>query len=264
MKEEIVAELAPSRSLIHYYGLAAGFFLGSLVLITLGQLVLSTSGFLPEEMKDYSAWHLFAIVLVQALSSLSLFVFFVTRLKMKVFAFWREPIKPINLLGQAALALLGLWGVYIVVGLIFRFIGIDEIKQFEELNKQTLKDQALVFYFTVAVLAPIYEEIIFRGFILPSLLPENMGKYRELVFNALAVLVSSGLFALMHIQSGALATIPIFALAIYLSLIAIRKKSIYLCIIVHMFQNSLAAYFMLHQDEFKEMLKNLPQSLMLF
>lgn len=81
----------------------------------------------------------------------------------------------------------------------------------------------------VCVLGPIFEEIIFRGFILKS-----MQKYGNLT----AIIVTSILFSMFHLNL--VQFVPPILIGFVLAFITIRSKSIVPGIIAHMFNNTVA------------------------
>jgi len=90
---------------------------------------------------------------------------------------------------------------------------------------------AVVFYLLYAVVvAPIVEEILFRGLILRSL--QNFG-------NIFAIIVSSLLFGLWH--GNFEQAIPILCSSVLFGIISIRSNSIIPCIIAHSLNNIIIA-----------------------
>ncbi len=87
-------------------------------------------------------------------------------------------------------------------------------------------------YLSIVIIAPIFEEIVFRGFILKQLL-KNYNAY-------IAIFVSSFFFAIIHgnIQQG----VNALFLGILIGLIFYKTGSLILCILAHFF-NNLIAFF---------------------
>ena len=84
---------------------------------------------------------------------------------------------------------------------------------------------------TVAILiAPISEEIFFRGFLL-KIFNTKYGNQKSVILNSL-------IFALFHLHIGAI--IPVFILGLTISWIKIKTESLLPCIGIHIIQNSLA------------------------
>ena len=86
----------------------------------------------------------------------------------------------------------------------------------------------IVLILTVAVIAPIYEEVIFRGILLKGMANK--------INPTLAIIVSALFFALVHmnIPQG----INAFLLGVIIGAIYLNTGSIYLCIFAHFVNNS--------------------------
>ena len=88
----------------------------------------------------------------------------------------------------------------------------------------------IILILSIAVIAPIYEEVIFRGILLK-------GMANKMAPN-LALIISASIFALVHmnIPQG----INAFLLGLIIGAIYLRTDSIYLCIFAHFINNSAA------------------------
>ena len=86
------------------------------------------------------------------------------------------------------------------------------------------------FIFLAVVLAPLAEEVLFRGILLPAL-------GRRIGLGA-AILISSALFALMHFHVPALA--PLLILSVALSLAYIYTRSLVTPIVMHVLFNAVS------------------------
>ncbi|AFZ46671.1 Abortive infection protein [Cyanobacterium stanieri PCC 7202] len=86
----------------------------------------------------------------------------------------------------------------------------------------------LIFFITASVAAPIFEEIIFRGFLLPSLT-----RYMP-VWGA--IVLSGGVFAIAHLSLSEI--LPLATLGILLGIIYTRSRSLLSSIMVHSLWNS--------------------------
>ena len=82
----------------------------------------------------------------------------------------------------------------------------------------------------VVFLAPLAEEVFFRGFVLQGLLP-SLGPWG-------AVIASAALFSVSHGAIGLL--IPTLILGLLLGWLFLRAGSIWACVTAHAFQNALA------------------------
>lgn len=90
------------------------------------------------------------------------------------------------------------------------------------------KGSFATFMFTVAFVAPVTEELIFRGLILDGL--------RENYLLSTAILLSSLFFAVIHIDL--YSVVNAFILGIALAFVRIRTGSLLLCVILHALANA--------------------------
>ena len=93
-----------------------------------------------------------------------------------------------------------------------------------------LSKSFFLFCIVAILIAPISEEIFFRGFLLKTF---NI-KYG----NKRSVILTSLIFALFHLHIGAV--IPVFILGLSISWIKIKTESLLPCIAIHIIQNTFA------------------------
>lgn len=104
--------------------------------------------------------------------------------------------------------------------------------------------ELMLAYFTLAVLAPFAEELLFRGYM--------FGKLRKRLSAVATILLSAFLFGLLHLpgitESGVQlqwnVVIDTFILAIFLGVLREFTGSIWAGILVHMIKNSLAFFLL--------------------
>lgn len=113
-----------------------------------------------------------------------------------------------------------------------------DVISFQSPNQVELESQVtlpiLVFAFSVALVAPIGEEIVFRGVIQHGIFKNSW----------LGVLVSSAVFAGIHVSLLSLESIPYFLLGIGLGCTYKLTGRLYVGIIMHMINNSIAVIAM--------------------
>jgi CAAX protease family protein len=109
-------------------------------------------------------------------------------------------------------------------------------------SSETLLDQLFVIA-SVAVAAPIIEEMIFRGMLM-SILRRSFGAW-------VSIIVSAAVFALVHlVDPDAIAAVPgLFLLGLVLGWVALRRGDLSLAIALHSGINLLAAISLLWGDE---------------
>ncbi|MFZ3009659.1 MAG: type II CAAX endopeptidase family protein [Candidatus Microsaccharimonas sp.] len=130
--------------------------------------------------------------------------------------------------------------IYLIVSAIFiliasqlSFINLDQVQDtgFSQLGQGY---EYLVAFMMLVVIAPVAEEVLFRGFLL--------GKLRKYVPIWAAILITSLLFAFVHgaVNIG----IDVFALSIVLCLLRLVSGTIWPSILLHMLKNSIAFYLL--------------------
>jgi len=102
--------------------------------------------------------------------------------------------------------------------------------------------QTVLVFFSLVILPPIWEEIVFRGFLFTNLRAKLRLRW--------AILLTSVLFAVVHLQFGNgqpllwVAAIDTFILSCYLCILRERSGSLWPSILLHAMKNSVAFYFL--------------------
>jgi membrane protease YdiL (CAAX protease family) len=124
-----------------------------------------------------------------------------------------------------------------VVSLVLSQFEVDE----EPFMQQFLKDPHWLMLLAASVLAPVLEELLFRGYLFRAWRHSRLGLSGTL-------LLTSTLFAWMHaLQYSWYGVAQIFCLALLLGLARERTGSVLTPIAIHATQNTLASLFMLLQ-----------------
>ena len=115
----------------------------------------------------------------------------------------------------------------------FPFYNIDQVQEtgFAQLSQGY---EYLLAFLTLVVIAPVAEEILFRGYLL--------GKLRKYVPVWAAILVTSLLFGIVHFAWNV--GVDVFALSIVLCLLRIGTGRLWPSILLHMLKNGLAFYLL--------------------
>ncbi|MES0490834.1 MAG: CPBP family intramembrane glutamic endopeptidase [Leptospirales bacterium] len=192
-------------------------------------LLLSLSlvliGVLPQVVSQWSSAHFLIQVSTQA-SVFLLYVALMVRFVKVDLYYWGGNINPMELI----LAIFGWVLVSMLITALVEFIGLDT-EQFLEIDFDSLKPTWILFAIATTIIAPIYEEVTYRGFLLKFFVGKKKpGVWRQ-VF---AAIFTSLIFALVHESQ---AWLPVFILSLYLSALTLYKKSIMLSIIIHSMQN---------------------------
>lgn len=102
------------------------------------------------------------------------------------------------------------------------------------------QSEVLLAFFSLIIVAPVAEEIIFRGYLL--------GKLRKHAPTWVAVILTAGLFAVAHGQFNV--GLDTFALGIVLCLLRVYSGSLWASILLHMLKNGIAFYFLFVNPSF--------------
>ena len=131
--------------------------------------------------------------------------------------------------------------VYILLSALFMafamsymtFIDFDQVQEtgFSQLGPRF---EYILAFVSLVVLAPVAEEILFRGYL--------FGKLQKNVATWIAILISSAVFAAVHLAWNV--GIDVFALGIVLCLLRIVSNSLWPSILLHMLKNGIAFYFL--------------------
>ncbi|MBC7459134.1 CPBP family intramembrane metalloprotease [Candidatus Saccharibacteria bacterium] len=131
--------------------------------------------------------------------------------------------------------------VYIILTAIFSFVAMQfltfvdydqtQAVGFAGLNQQY---EFVLAFISLVIVAPVAEEVLFRGYLL--------GKLRKHLPLWGAILVTSLLFAAVHLQWNV--AIDVFALSLVLCVLRVISKSLWPSILLHMIKNGIAFYFL--------------------
>ena len=113
------------------------------------------------------------------------------------------------------------------------FIDFDQVQEtgFDQL---TQRYEFVLAFIVLVVIAPLAEELLFRGYLL--------GKLRKHVRTWLAVLITSVVFAFVHLAWNV--GIDVFALSLVLCLLRVWTGSLWPSILLHMIKNGIAFYLL--------------------
>ncbi len=113
------------------------------------------------------------------------------------------------------------------------FVNYEQVQQtgFSEIASQP---EYILAFISLVVIAPVAEEILFRGYLL--------GKLRKYAPLWVSILITSALFAAVHFQWNV--AIDVFVLSIVLCLLRVWTGSLWTSIFLHMLKNGVAYYFL--------------------
>jgi len=219
------------------YIICSLYFIVSFAVINLLIAILILAKIFPSELKKFEADDLFFITFMQMLVFTGFALVIKKKFSLKIFKFRRKIHA-----SQILWGFLGLIGVHGIIHILMQIFNL-ELNQFEHFDMNIIKQKPYYFFIMVSLVAPFYEEYVFRGLILRSLWPRL--KKRKKILKGLAVFFSSFIFGIFH--EGA--QFPTFILALYLSFLTIKSAGITLPVVIHSIQNTLAAIAMLYGEE---------------
>ena len=121
----------------------------------------------------------------------------------------------------------------IAIGFLVEALGADEIPNFMmNLEYPTVTNKILLLV-AVMVAAPVVEEVVFRGFLLKGFANSFMGVHA-------AVLLTSALWAVIHMQYEIAYLIAIFVIGVVFAYARIQTNSLFIPMIMHSLMNLLA------------------------
>lgn len=140
---------------------------------------------------------------------------------------------------------LGLRGVSIKTFLVWHFLlllflGLSELcmKLFNQSDQFMVKAftstaHPVLLFIAVVVVAPIFEELFFRGFMIPGIARSRLGRTG-------ALLITSGIWAVIHLQYNWFFMGIIFVFGLLLGIAHLKTRSLYIPIAMHGINNLIA------------------------
>lgn len=114
----------------------------------------------------------------------------------------------------------------------------------QTLNDQNIQDSLqgtslLSMFVLLCVIAPICEEVIFRGLFFNGVFRDKQGEQVSLKMDILGVVVTSALFSSVHLSNSLVSYLMYFSLGAILCMVYLLTKSLKCSIIVHFLNNFL-------------------------
>jgi membrane protease YdiL (CAAX protease family) len=211
--------------LIHIF-----LYISSLIFI-IGQIISSLKLQNYPIFKEYSSLLFLLIIIIQNLIFISAILIFKKQDKLIECL----GINRFNILKSAKYIISGFLFYFSITFLITYFnLNIPGFGEQQDYLQYFGKDKysIIISVISVAIVAPIIEELFFRGFIFNSL----QKVYSQNTTNLIASLI----FACIHLQFNVI--IPLFILGYIIGYIRIKTNSVIPCIIFHIINNSLALF----------------------
>jgi len=131
---------------------------------------------------------------------------------------------------------------YSLISLFMPWLDIDYPQYMLDVKSHVKSTVDLIFLIsTVCIIAPIFEEVVFRGLIFSRFQSSKFGTIG-------AVFITSIIFSILHFQYEPIAMLFIFVDAILLSFVRYKTENVTYCIALHILFNSLSTFqlFFLH------------------
>ena len=172
----------------------------------------------------------------------------------------QKPEKKLKILNREELGLrgwptwadVGLTPVGFIVQIILSMLLVGLFSLFPWFNAEEAQDvgynilngslDRTVAFISLVVIAPIMEEVIFRGWLYGKLRQKLSGKTSEITGIIISILLVSLLFGIVHMQWNV--GVNVFALSVVLCVLREITGTIYSGILVHMLKNGIAFYFL--------------------
>ncbi len=142
-------------------------------------------------------------------------------------------LKPFSI--RVAIALVGLWLLYWGIGEAFTSWLNKDPTQFVDVLYASAQPKWLLVV-VIVIVAPCYEELMFRGVLWSGLKEQITGQGGVW----LASIVTSGLFAIIHLQYDTFEMGMIFCLAMLMSYARYKSGSLWLPLLIHIINNGVA------------------------
>ncbi|WP_227430812.1 CPBP family intramembrane glutamic endopeptidase [Psychrobacter sp. I-STPA6b] len=136
---------------------------------------------------------------------------------------------------HTAMLMVGLLIVFVVISTVLTYWLDEDPSAFLDVLYWSAQPRWLL-VLAVVVVAPIYEELVFRGILWSAISEQWVGQKGLWI----ASITTSVLFAMIHVQYGWYGLTTIFVLALLLSLARIKSNSLWLPIVLHIINNGFA------------------------
>ena len=209
------------------YLVAVFILLGAIALVMQAMGISNDAG---QKLKQMNAFDVFGLQILQSIAFVIPLVIFLKAVPLKLLPTLKIPTGK-----EVKIAALGYIGAYTGIVVLLAIIGVQP-EQYEDMIIEKTPLSISVFLFAIAVVAPFLEEIVFRGFILRTLIQDKkLGQDQSVIYS---IIFSGTVFGLMHI-SGAnwAALLGVTMLGLFFAFLGAYTRSLFLPMIFHSFHN---------------------------
>jgi membrane protease YdiL (CAAX protease family) len=220
------------------------FYGGQIIGGALSAISLIIGGYDPDSIESLFSDSLFVQLFATAvISAVSIFLLVIVAKKIFGNSHLKSALllKPIR--SRQILEVFGVYGMYFLCAVVVSIVASTstsiDVNQTQELGiaqTTTILDKFIVFCM-LAIFPPIYEELLFRGFLYNAL--------RKNASIAVSVIVTSLLFGAAHLEFTNLnwiAAVDTCIFSVFLIYLSQKHHSLYSAVFLHMLKNSIAFY----------------------
>ena len=154
-----------------------------------------------------------------------------------LYVFWKRRYANLSFLWSEQAKRLYFWIIVASIGYIIVDWHLEELLPFAEWESETLETLSQLVvnpigFITAAFVAPVVEEVVFRGAILRALLQKKWNPWY-------AILISAAIFGIIHMNLTQ--GFSAFAVGIFMGWLFYRTRSIWPGVIIHMMNNTISS-----------------------
>ena len=186
-------------------------------------IMLALEGVLDYGYNDGKTWIIAIILLLIDLVTL--------------YVFWKRRYANLSFLWSEQAKRLYFWIIVASIGYIIVDWHLEELLPFADWESETLETLSQlvanpVGFITAAFVAPVVEEVVFRGAILRALLQKKWNPWY-------AIVISAAIFGIIHLNLTQ--GVSAFAVGIFMGWLCYRTRSIWPGVIIHMMNNTISS-----------------------
>lgn len=153
-----------------------------------------------------------------------------------LYVFWKRRYTNLSFLWNEKAKRLYFWVIIASIGYIIADWHLEELLPFADWESETLESLSRLVnnpigFVTASFVAPVVEEVVFRGAILRALLQKKWNPW-------IAIVISAAIFGIIHfnLTQG----VSAFVVGIFMGWLFYRTRSIWPCVILHMMNNTIS------------------------
>lgn len=154
-----------------------------------------------------------------------------------LYVFWKRRYTNLSFLWSEKAKRLYFWVIIATIGYLLADWHLEGLLPFADWESDTLETLARLVnnpigFITASFVAPVVEEVVFRGAILRALLQKKWNPW-------IAIVISAAIFGIIHLNLTQ--GVSAFVVGIFMGWLFYRTRSIWPCVIVHMMNNTISS-----------------------